>query len=927
MDAFQRECVRSNGMERSREEQRPDPEALLARFESEDPQRRVGRLKIFFGMSAGVGKTFAMLSEAHEKRREGEEVVAGYVETHGRKETEALVAGLEILPTRTISYRGVNLREFDLDAALKRKPALILVDELAHSNAEGSRHEKRFQDILELLESGIDVYTTLNVQHIESLNDVVAQITGVVVRETVPDSIMERADEIELVDLPPDDLIDRLHEGKVYLHEQVRQAVDRFFRKENLTALRELALRQTAQRVSAQVLLERAGLGDQRPWPTAERILVCVGPSPLSSRVVRTARRMASSAQAEWIAVSVETSRLGERAAAQVRRNLQLAERLGAETTVLSGESVVDEILSFAIKRNVNKIVIGKPALPQWREWLRGSIVSELIRRSGEIDVHVVKGEPEDQEHTRAKWSPKPSDWKPYAWTLAIMAVCTGLASLMFGRFSAVNLTMVYLAGVVLVASRFNLGPSILASFLSALLFDFLFIEPYFSFAISDVEYVLTLVVLLMTALIISGLTQRVRRQIESARNRYLRTIALYFMSRQLAAARDTDSMVSAAARHIADVFQGDTAILTPDAQQHLTLAANQGNFRVESSKERAAAEWVFAHQRWAGWSTETLSASAAMYVPLTASGGCLGVLALQPSNPATPLESDQRHLLETFATQLAIALERSQYAAQAQKARHETEAEQLRSSLLSCVSHDIRTPLATIAGAAGTLLNHPGTLTEDARRELLQSITDESDRLNQLVEKILEMTRLESPGFTIKREWFPLDELVGAALHRLRGNLARHIVETEISQEFPLIHVDGVLFEEVLVNLLENAAKYTPPGTIIRIRGHAEGSRLIMEVQDDGPGFADGVAKSAFQAFGPRQQPSIRTGTGLGLAICRAIARLHEGEIIAENRAEGGACLTLTIPQSLSPPALSISEMEVEDSRSGQTVGLEKSS
>jgi two-component system sensor histidine kinase KdpD len=889
-------------MDRAREDSRPDPDAMLARVQAEGAHRRAGRLKVFFGMSAGVGKTYAMLSEAQEKRRESLDVVVGYVETHGRQETDALLAGLEQLPPRFIEHRDVRLREFDLDAALRRKPTLILVDELAHTNAQGLRHEKRWQDVVELLDAGTDVYATLNVQHIESLNDVVAQITGVVVKETVPDSIIERADEIELVDLPPDDLIQRLHEGKVYLPEQARRAMDRFFRKENLVALRELALRQTAERVAAQVQVERAGRGERRPWATSDRILVCVGPSPLSSRVVRTARRMAAAGHAEWIAASVETPGQGEKAAAQVRRNLQLAERLGAEVTVLSGESVVDELLSFAAKRNINKIVIGKPALPRWREWLRGSIVDDLIRRSGEIDVHVVKGEAAEVEPT-GPFVTRRADWREYAWTLVVMGICTGVAALMFGHFSAVNLTMVYLAGVVFVATRSTIGPSMMASLIAALLFDFLFTEPLYSFAISNVQYVITFVVLLVTALVISGLTQRVRRQIDSARNRYLRTIALYFMSRQLAAASDRDSMVRSAARHVADVFQGETAILAPDSENRLSLAANHGDFRVEPTNERAAAQWVFEHQKWAGWSTETLAACSAMYVPLVTSGASLGVLALRPKDPKRLLEPDQRHLLETFATQLAIALERTAFAAQAAAARHDADAEHMRSALLSCVSHDLRTPLSAIAGAASTLMDEPAGLSQESRRELLRSISDEAGRLDQLVEKLLGMTRLESPGFKLQKDWYPLEELVGSALNRLRSVLSQHEIQTSLPADLPLLEVDGVLIEEVLTNILENAARYTPSGSKIVVRADPAQERILVEVLDNGPGLVPGTEKDIFRRFVRQRPASDRSGTGLGLAICQAIIRLHGGQIGAENRSEGGARFWFTIPLGQTGP------------------------
>lgn len=881
---------------------RPDPDALLARAQAETPQLRHGRLKIFFGMSAGVGKTYAMLQEAQERRRAGTDVVAGYIETHKRRETDALKEGLEELAPRWVEYHGVRLREFDLDAALSRNPGLLLVDELAHTNAEGLRHAKRYQDVLELLDAGIDIYTTINVQHIESLNDVVAQITGIPVQETVPDSMIERADEIELVDLPPEDLLQRLRDGKVYVADQVQHAVGRFFRRENLVALRELALRETAARVGEQVRVERAGRGETRPWATSDRILVCVGPSPLSARVIRIARRMAAGAQSEWIAVSVETPGQTELARDQVRRNLKIAERLGAEPTILPGEHVVDEILAFAVRRNITKIVVGKPTLPRWREWLRGSVVNELIRRSGEIDVHVVKGEPEDVVRERPGAHPR-TDWREYAAAGAVMGLCTVLAALAFSHLSAVNLTMIYLAGVVFVAARYRLGPSAFASVLAALLFDFVFTEPYYSFAISDIQYVIVCAVLLVTALVISGLTQRVRRQSEAARARYVRTAALYFMSRQLAATTGAESLARVTAKHVADVFQGESAVLIPNAEGRLAVAAQSGTFAAEPTNERAAAQWVFDRGKWAGWSTDTLPASQAIYLPLFASGKALGVLGLRPRQTDRPLEPDQRHMLETFATQLAIALERTSFASQAEVARREAETEQVRSSLLSCVSHDLRTPLAAIGGSASALLENMDRLSEPDRRELVQSIVDEAGRLNQLVGKLLDMTRLEAAGFRLEKDWYPLEELVGAALTRLNGVLCRHRISTEIPADLPLLHVDGSLIEQVLGNLLENAARYAPPGTQVTVRASAAAETVLVEVLDQGPGLQPGTEKEIFRRFVRHRPPNDRQGTGLGLAICEAVVRLHHGEIGATNRSESGARFWFTVPLAPGAP------------------------
>lgn len=889
-------------MDESESHSRPDSDALLAKLLSEDSQPRRGRLKIFFGMSAGVGKTYAMLQEAQERCRSGTDVVAGYIETHKRPETDALRTGLEELPPRWVEYRGVRLREFDLDAALTRKPALILVDELAHTNAEGLRHAKRYQDVLELLDTGIDVYTTINVQHIESLNDVVAQITGIPVKETVPDSIIERADEIELVDLPPDDLLQRLREGKVYVPDQVQQAVAQFFRRENLVALRELALRETAARVGQQVRVERAGRGETRPWATSDRILVCVGPSPLSARVIRIARRMAAATQAEWIAVSVETPGQSEHAAAQVRRNLKLAERLGAEPTVLSGERVVDEILAYAVRHNITKIVIGKPTLPRWREWLRGSIVDELIRLSGEIDVHVVKGEPEDVVRVRPR-APRHADWREYAWAAVVMAACTLLAAFAFPYLSAVNLTMIYLAGVVFVATRYAVGPSAVASVLAALLFNFCFTQPYFTFTIENGQLVVAFIALLATALVISGLAQRVRRQNEAARTRYVRTAALYFMSRQLAATTGAESLARVAAKHVADVFQGDSVVLVPIAEGRLHAVAQSGIFAAEPANERAAAQWVFQQMKWAGWCTDTLPASQAIYLPLVTSGKALGVLALRPRDAESPLEPDQRHMLETFATQLAISLERAALASQAEAARREADAEQVRSTLLSCVSHDLRTPLAAIAGSASTLVDGV-QLPEPTRRELAQSIAEEAGRLNQLVGKLLDMTRLESAGFRLQKDWYPLDELVGAALTRQASVMKHHRVVTMIPDDLPLVHVDGPLVEELLSNLLENAARYTPRGSTIMIRAARAEVGMRVEVLDEGPGLPPGAEREIFRRFVRHRPPGDRQGTGLGLSICETVVRLHCGQIGAENRTEGGARFWFTLPLEAAAPA-----------------------
>ncbi|GMU84057.1 MAG: sensor histidine kinase [Planctomycetota bacterium] len=887
-------------------ENRPDPDALLARTAAEEPQPRRGRLKLFFGASAGVGKTYAMLSEARERRAAGTDVVVGYVETHQRPETTALLGGLDTLPPRWVEYRGVRLREFDLDAALDRKPQLIVVDELAHTNAEGLRHAKRWQDVLDLLDAGIDVYTTVNVQHVESLNDVIAQITGVVVRETIPDSIIERADEIELVDLPPDDLLQRLREGKVYIPEQAERAAQHFFRKEVLVALRELALRQTAQRVSQQVQVEKAGRAIGGTWATNERLLVCVGPSPLSARVVRTARRMAASMHCEWLAVAVETPGFTATGRERTRRTLKLAENLGAETLTLSGERIADEIIAFARKRSVTKIIIGKPAaggpwavFRKLQEFVRGSIVEALIRLSGDIDVHVVKGEADPDVESIGAPHLFRAPWREFAFATAIVAASTLVAWPLSEVLSPVNVTMIFLAGVVFVATRSGLGPSALAAVLAPLAYNFFFTQPYYSLAIRDWQYVVTFLALLATALLVSGLAQRVRRQAEAIRTRYHRTAALYFMSRQLAAAPNRQTLASVAARHVSDVFAGDALVLLPDRPGVLApIPAPPAWF---AGNEPAAAQWVFDHQKWAGRGTDTLPACRAIYLPLLASGKPLGVLALNQRGNS-PLEPDQRHMLETFATQLAIALERSAFAEDAAAARVAADAEQTRNALLSSVSHDLRTPLATIAGTASMLLEPATRIDAEQRNDLMRSIADEAARMNDLVAKLLDMTRLESAGFSLALDGYPMQELVGAALTHLESRLARHVITTDLPADL-VVRVDGPLVEQLLSNLLENAAKYTPPGSSIHIRARREAGAVIrIDVCDNGPGLPAGATRTIFEKFERQRPAGDRSGVGLGLTICRTIVRLHGGEIGAENLASGGARFWFTLPAAEVP-------------------------
>jgi two-component system sensor histidine kinase KdpD len=884
---------------------RPDPEALLARVTAEEARARRGKLKVFFGAAAGVGKTYAMLEAAREQRADGVDVVVGYVETHSRAETDALLEGLETLPARTVEYRGTTLREFDLDAALARRPSLILVDELAHTNAAGSRHAKRWQDVLELLDAGINVYTTVNVQHLESLNDVVAKVTGVVVRETVPDSVLEQADEVELIDLPPDDLLERFKDGKVYMPEQAQEALTRFFRKGNLIALRELALRRTAERVDAQMRVYMHEHAIEKIWPTAERLLVCISPGPDSARLVRAAKRMADRLGAPWVAAYVETPaqlRLPVEVRDRVTQTLRLAEQLGAETVTLPGEKMSDAILAYARDRNVTKIVVGKPRRPLWKRILIGSIVDALVEGSGDIDVYVISAEREEGAlPAPVRQRGTPTDWVAYGGATGIVALASGVAWLTLPFFELANLVMIYLLGIVVVATRYGRGPSLLASVLSVAALDFLFVPPYFTFTVSDLRYLFTFLVMLLVGLVTSGLAVRTRAQAEAAREREQRTAALYAMSRELASTRGVDALLTIAVRHISEVFRSQVVVLLGSSGG--PPAPWSGSQFALDGSELGVARWVHEHHQPAGLGTATLPGASALYLPLLAPRGPVGVLGVRPAERHAFDAPDQLHQLETFANQTALAIERAQLATEAQQAEVRIETERLRNSLLSSVSHDLRTPLATITGAASTILENGSRLDAQTRRELLESVREEADRLNRLVQNLLEMTRLQSGALQLRKEWHPLEEVIGAALGRLGKQLGDRRVDTNVPSDLPLVPIDDVLIEQVLVNLLDNAIKYTPSQSPIRVIATATDEAVTVEVADHGPGLPRGAEDKVFEKF-YRAVPTEGRGAGLGLAICQGIVTAHGGHIWAQNLPEGGVAFLFTLPLAGTPPA-----------------------
>ncbi len=880
-----------------------DPDLLLSRLQEQEILSKRGRLKIFFGAMAGVGKTYTMLESAKALQDNGVDVVIGVVETHGRKETIALLDGFEILAPNKIEYRNTLFSEFDIDAALKRKPDLILIDELAHTNIQGSRHPKRWQDVDELLNAGIDVYTTLNVQHVESLNDIVQQITKIPIRERVPDSFIEKADEIELVDLPPDELIERMKEGKVYFPEQATRALENFFRKGNLIALRELALRTTAERVDAQMEQYRESNRIHEPWPTADRILVCISPSPLSIKLVRAAKRMASKMRSQWVVAYVEKgaeSSLSAPEKDRVLQTLRLAEQLGAETVRLSGSKVSEELIRYARQSNVAKIIVGKPARPRWREIIFGSVVDELIRLSGVIDIYVITGD-ETPLSTNASTRITPiSRSSDYIAAVLIVAIATLIARSMFNYFELSNVAMVYMLGVVVTATRYRRGPAIVASILSVAAFDFFFVPPVLTFAVSDTQYLVTFLVMFTVALVISTLTAQVKQQAEAARIRERRTASLYSLSRHLSSTADLDDLIETGLDHLAEEFEADVAILFPAETGRMAAYELSRGRHLLKTPDEGVAQWSFKNGQIAGLGTNTLHSAKAIYVPLKGSEQVIGVMALCPRHPEKLQNPEQLHLLETFVNQMAIACERAFLSQENEQSRLQIRTEQLRNSLLSSVSHDLRTPLATITGAASSIIEGSEDLDIQNCKDMAEEIYREGNRLNRLVKNLLDMTRLQEGSLKLKKELYPIDDLIGAALCAVESQFAGRNVNVDISKASNeiLVSVDPVLFQQVLVNLLENAIKYTPEQSPIDIEASQDDEFVDIIISDHGPGISAEKRELIFKKF-YRDNPQASSGAGLGLAICTGIMEAHQGRIWVEDRPGGGARFHCQLPRS----------------------------
>jgi two-component system sensor histidine kinase KdpD len=883
---------------------RPDPDALLEQLQREESDaRRRGRLKVFLGASAGVGKTFAMLTEAQERARAGTNVAVGVVETHGRKETEALLRGLEIVPRRRIEHRGVPLAEFDLDAALARRPELLLVDELAHTNAPGSRHAKRWQDVEELLSAGIDVFTTVNVQHLESLNDLVARITHVVVRETLPDSVVEEADEIELVDLAPDDLLQRLREGKVYLPEQAKRATESFFRKENLIALRQMAMRKAAAQVDAQMRVYRRALGVPETWPVRERILVGVGPAPSSQQLVRAAKRMADQLSAEWIALFVETPEYAgwpEEDRNRIWETLRLAESLGGKTATISGARASAEMLAYARTHNISVIAVGKPTHPRWRDLLFGSKLETVARGSGDIDVYVISGRGDRETSAWRAASPiqRHSSGTDYLWAAALIAVATALGVALRGYLEIANLAMIYLLAVVVVAVRLGRGPSIVGSVLSVAAFDFFCVPPYNTFAVRDTEYVVTFGVLLVVALTISTLTTRIAQQAEAARERERRTGSLYAIAQSLVRVSEPRDLVQVGVQHINETFSSEAVVFLIDALGDLSPVGRTETRFETDAQEQTVARWVHDQGRPAGLGTDTLSGAHALYLPLGTGGGVVGVLGVRPTPEDRFRAPEQLHLLETFAALIAVAVEQARLAEEARTIQQLEEMDRLKSEFIAVASHELRTPLASLASEIALLRERLGGV-DERERHVLDTAQEDMKRLRALVDDLLDLSKLESGRTELELRVVEPRVLVQDAIRTFSGSAEEKRIQLgwEISADAPPVFADAAQVERVLSNLISNALRFTDEGGRILVAADNVGEFVQFSVSDNGRGIPLESQSRIFDSFVQRDRARSADGTGLGLAISRAIVRAHGGEIWVDSGPGPGSVFTFTMP------------------------------
>lgn len=878
---------------------RKDPEKLLERVQAEELQKTRGKFKIYLGAAPGVGKTYTMLQDAREKFKQGIDVVVGVVESHGRKDILALMEGLEILPRKTIHYKGIDVEEFDLENALKRNPGLLIIDELAHSNVVGLRHEKRWQDVKEVLDRGIDVYTTLNVIHIESLNNDVSGIIHAPIQETVPDSMLDLADTIELVDLPPEDLLKRLADGKVYYPAQADIAKDKFFRKGNLIALRELALRVTAERVGAQVLLYRQGQGIQHIWSSSERILVCVGPGKESLQLIRAARRLASGLQGTWVAVYVDTKTASS---SQDRNNaikhLRVAEQLGAETAIITGIDIVSELISYAREQNVTLIMVWKHVKPFWLSIFTRPISDDILRKSEEINVYIITGtvsEHLEQEITQINLQKLPLI---YVYIIAVMAVSltTIACFFLYKVIKTPSLSLIYLGSVIIVSLFGRVGPSLLSAVLSIFAYTWFFYPGLLNKSITNLEFLSILLLMIILVQVISNLSYVLRTQADAARAAERRATALNRLSQKLASARGVDKLLEIGANYIAELFSSDIMVLTTQDQQ-LVVSFSVGSDRVLDTKDLGVAQWVYDLGQVAGLGTDTLSQANAIYVPLLASQKTMGVLRVRPKHPENLFTPDQMLLLSTCANQLALTLEVDQLQEQRKRTEIAQEVDHTRNMLLQSVSQDLRAPIAAIMLTAGTQMQMSKSLSADKILSLGQTIYNETDQLSRLINNLLQITYLESSSVQLQKEASSLSLLIHNVIKMSRDKLGKTPVYIQIPKEIPLIPFDKILMEGVFMNLLDNAMKFAPHDQTIEISAKLAGNKVIVCVEDRGPGIIGEEVSKLFEKFYRGRMLTTKRGLGLGLAICRMIIEAHGGVIWADNREGGGAAFKFSLP------------------------------
>jgi two-component system, OmpR family, sensor histidine kinase KdpD len=875
---------------------RPDPEALLRAAAQEGR----GRLKLFLGAAPGVGKTYEMLSEGAARRRAGVDVVIGVVETHGRAETEALVHGHEVVPRRAVAYEGRTLAEMDLDAILARRPQLVLVDELAHSNAPGSRHDKRYQDVEELLAAGIHVYSTLNIQHLESLNDVVASFTKVRVRETVPDRLLENA-EIEVVDIPPDELIERLREGKVYVPEEAARALGHFFSKSNLSALRELALRRAAQAVDAQMLDYLRANALAGSWAAGERLVVAVSELPGAAELVRAAKRVADALRAPWTAVHIETprtTRLSDAENSRLAATLHLASQLGGQVASVPAASVLAGLKRFTAEARATQLIVGKSVRSRWFELRHGSVVDRLVRETPGLAVHVlpmqaeVPGAPSPPVRTRDKSWGKPIG---YLVALGLAALVTVAGASLFPPRSITNIGLLYLLPVMIAATRYGLRTGIVTGLACSLAYNFFFIPPTHTFTIQDPQNIITVLVLLGVAVVSSQLAARVRDQAMLAQRSAAQNSALAGFARLLTGMTQPAELGALLCAEVARLLSVDTLLLVP-GPQGLEASASQPHASPLETIEAAAARWAFDNNQAAGRGSDTLTASEWLFHPIAAAGRVLAVFGVARDGPGAPVRSDQLPLLFSLLDQAGLALERIGLEAEMATVTQLKERDRLRAALLSSVSHDLRTPLTTVLG---TLAEIAPASPDQA--EQLAAARSEAERLHRFVANLLDMVRIESGALHQSVEPVDLTEAVAAAAHDLRRALDAHSIVLDISPELPLVSLDPQLFHHCLINLIENAAKYAAPGSPITISAVREPGRLLLHVLDEGPGLPAGEEQRVFETFTRLEGSDRKGGTGLGLAIVKGFAEAMGMNVSAANRSDrSGARFTLAMPEAL---------------------------